>query len=98
MALTGKQRHYLRGLGHALEAVIQVGKEGVSDAVTAALGQALDTHELVKVKLGQNTPEDRHTAADELAARTQSELVQVLGKAILLYRRHPEDPRIELPA
>ena len=98
MSLTGKQRRYLRGLGHALEAVVHVGKDGVSDAVTTTLGQALETHELVKVKLGQNTPEDRHSAADELAARTQSELVQVLGKAILLYRAHPEEPRIELPA
>jgi RNA-binding protein len=97
MALTGKQRRYLRGLGHGLEAVVHVGKDGVSDAVTAALGQALDTHELVKVKLGQNTPEDRHSAADELAARTHSELVQVLGKAILLYRAHPDEPRIALP-
>src|SRR5262245_33385796 len=97
MALTGKQRRHLRGLGHALEAIVQVGKEGVTDGVTAQLGQALDAHELVKVKLGQATPEDRHSTADELAARTGSELVQVLGRAILLYRRHPEEPRIQLP-
>jgi RNA-binding protein len=97
MKLTGRQRHYLRGLGHALDPVVQVGKDGLSDAVTAATTTALETHELVKVKLGPNTPEDRHEAAGELAARTDSELVQVLGKAILLYRRHPEEPKIELP-
>jgi RNA-binding protein len=95
--LGGKQRRYLRGLGHALDPVVQVGKEGVTDGVVAALEVALTTHELVKVKLGQSAPVDRHEAAGELAARTESELVQVLGKAVLLYRAHPEDPRIELP-
>ncbi len=95
--MNGKQRRYLRGLGHDLEAVVQVGKEGVTDGVTAALDEALLRHELVKVKLGANTPEDRHDAANELAARTSSELVQVLGKAVLLYKPHPEEPKIELP-
>ncbi len=95
--MNGKQRRYLRGLGHDLEAVVQVGKEGVTDGVTAALDEALLRHELVKVKLGATTPEDRHDAANELAARTSSELVQVLGKAVLLYKPHPEEPKIELP-
>jgi RNA-binding protein len=97
MPLSGKQRHFLRGLGHALEPVVHVGKDGVTDAVTTALSEALVAHELVKVKLGPNTPDERHTAADELAARTGSELVQVLGKVILVYRAHPEEPQIELP-
>ena len=87
----------MRGLGHALEPVVHVGKDGVTDAVTTALSEALAAHELVKVKLGPNTPDERHTAADELAARTGSELVQVLGKVILVYRAHPEEPQIELP-
>jgi RNA-binding protein len=97
MKLNGKQRHFLRGLGHGLDPVVHVGKEGLTDALAAALTTALDTHELVKVKLGPAAPEERHEAADELAARTSSELVQVLGRAILLYRRHPEEPRIVLP-
>ena len=97
MPLSGKQRHYLRGLGHALEPVVHVGKDGVTDAVAAALSEALVTHELVKVKLGPNTPDDRHEAADDLAARSSSELVQVLGKVVLLYRPRPEEPQIVLP-
>jgi RNA-binding protein len=95
MPLTGKQRRRLRALAHSLEPVVQVGKEGVSDGVVTATGAALETHELVKVKLAPAGPE-RHEAAAVLAGRTGSELVQVLGKVILLYRRHPEEPRIEI--
>jgi RNA-binding protein len=97
MSLTGKQRRHLRGLGHALDPVVQIGKDGVTDGVVAALGTALDTHELVKVKIGQTAPDGRHDAAAALATQTGSELVQVLGRSILLYRRHPEEPRIVLP-
>jgi RNA-binding protein len=95
--VNGKQRRFLRGLGHGLEAIVHVGKEGVTDGVTAAVDSALLQHELIKVKLGANAPEDRHDAASELAARTSSELVQVLGKAVILYKPHPEEPKIELP-
>jgi RNA-binding protein len=94
--LTSKQIRRLRALGHALEPVVQIGKDGVTDGVAKALDGALATHELVKVKLGPSAPDDRHDAAAALARRTGSELVQVLGKVILLYRRHPEEPKIEL--
>ena len=94
--LNGKQRRKLRALGHALEPVVHIGKEGVTDRVADAVSTALDTHELIKVKLGPAAPQGRHDAADELAERTGSELIQVLGKVILLYRRHPEEPKIEI--
>lgn len=94
--LTGKQRRQLRALGHALEPIVQIGKEGVTGGVTKALDAALEAHELVKVKLGSSAPDDRHDAAEALAKRTRSQLVQVLGKVILLYRRHPEEPKIAL--
>lgn len=96
--LSGKQRRYLRSLGHALVPAVQVGRAGLSDEVIAALGEALARHELVKVKLGQGVEVDRHEAAQELADRTESQLAQVLGNTVLLYRRDPENPRIELPA
>jgi RNA-binding protein len=85
MSLSGKQVRRLRALGHSLEPVVQIGKEGVSEGVAGAVDQALVTHELIKVKLGP-----------ELAKRTGSELVQVLGKVVLLYRRHPDEPKIEI--
>jgi RNA-binding protein len=95
--LTGKQRRYLRGLGHNLSPALYVGKEGISEAVVAALDEALLTHELVKVKLGQNAVDDRDEAASALATGTSSQIAQVLGNTILVYRKHPEKPRLKLP-
>ncbi len=95
--LTGKQRRFLRGLGHNLSPALYVGKEGISDAVVAALDEALLTHELVKVKLGQNVVEDRKDAAASLAEGTSSHIAQILGNTILVYRKHPEKPRLKLP-
>jgi RNA-binding protein len=95
--LTGKQRHYLRGLGHALKPIVQVGRGGIDEGLITAVERALIDHELVKLKLGEAADLDRHDAADQLAARTHSEVAQVLGNTVLLYRARAEDPEIELP-
>jgi RNA-binding protein len=97
MALTGKQRRHLRALAHPLRPLIQIGKDGVSDALVAATDQALLDHELIKVKVGENAGIERHEAADALAARTHSHVAQVLGNTVVLYKRRAEDPAIELP-
>jgi len=97
VALSGKQKRHLRGLGHNLNAVVQLGKDGVSESVVAAVAQALEDHELVKIKIGQNALVERHDVGDLLAERTGSEVAQVLGNTVLLYRRHPEEPKIRLP-
>jgi RNA-binding protein len=95
--LTGRQRRHLRALGHALRPVAQVGGEGLSGGTVAAVARALADHGLVKVKVGEAAGLDRHAAAEELAARTDSAVAQVLGNTILLYRPDPDEPRIELP-
>lgn len=97
MPLTGKQRRHLRGLGHNLAPVAQVGKAGVSDAVVAAIDAALADHELVKIKLLESLDVDRDQAAAVLAERTHAEVAQVLGRTVLLYRADPDEPAIELP-
>jgi RNA-binding protein len=97
MPLTGKQRRHLRALGHSLACVAQVGREGVSPAFVAAVDQALLDHELVKVRVGGTAEVERHDAAAALAAATGSEIAQILGNTILLYRPHPEAPTIALP-
>ena len=97
MNLTGKQRRHLRALGHDLDPVVQLGKLGLTEAVTAAIDAALAQHELVKVRLGTECPDDRHDVAERFGPALGAEVAQVLGRTILLYRRHPEEPKIKLP-
>jgi RNA-binding protein len=94
---SGKGIRYLRGLGHHLNPVVQIGKEGITDAVVTATREALTAHELIKVKVGSESPVDRKDAGPELAERTGATLAQVLGRTLLLYKRHPSKPKIELP-
>lgn len=97
--LSGKQRRHLRGLGHELRAIVQIGRGGLDDGLVAAVDRALMDHELIKVKVGEAAREtdDSEEIADQLAARTQSEVAQVLGNTVLLYRARPEEPAIVLP-
>lgn len=96
--LSGKQRRYLRALGHHLKAVVQIGHEGVTEALAKQAGDQLEAHELVKVRVGENAPLDRHEAARALAERCGAQVAQVLGRTALLYRRRAEKPEIALPA
>ena len=93
-------RRTLRAAGHHLAPVVQVGKEGVTEAVLAQVDQALIDHELIKVKAGTETPDDRFSTAEALASGVEgAQLAQILGRTLLLYRRHPEKARFEpLPA
>jgi len=91
-------RKALRAAGHHLSPVVQVGKEGVTPAVLRQLDEALLAHELVKVKVGAESPEDRFEAAARLAEGPGVLLAQVLGRTMLVYRRHPEKPRFEAGA
>jgi RNA-binding protein len=90
-----KLRKALRAAGHHLSAVVQVGKEGVSEAVLRQLDEQLLAHELVKVKVGTESPEDRFEAAERLGDAAGAKIVQILGRTVLVYRRHPEKPRYE---
>ena len=95
--LTGKQRRHLRALAHPLKPLVQIGKGGIDDGLVAAVDQALADHELIKVKVGESAGVDRHEVADELAGKTRSEVAQVLGNIVLLYRPDPDEPTIKLP-
>lgn len=96
--LKGKHRRYLRGLGVGLKPVVVVGKEGLSETLLRAVEAALAAHELIKVRLLDTVGGDRKEIARELAERAGVELIQVLGRTVLLYRRNDEEPGIELPA
>ena len=76
---------------------MQIGRDGIDEGLVAAVEQALVDHELVKIKVGEGAGLDRHDAAEAIAHKTGSEVAQVLGNTVLLYRAHPEDPAIVLP-
>lgn len=94
--LTGKERRHLRGLAHHLTAVVQIGKEGVTHAVRRQVDRALDDHELIKVRVGEACPDDRFMVADLLTDPLGAHLAGKVGRVLILYRRHPEKPRIQL--
>lgn len=90
-----KLRKALRAAGHHLSPVVQIGKEGLTRAVVAALDDQLLAHELIKVKVGTESPEDRFEVAAGLAELPEAHVAQVLGRTVLLYRKHPKKPRFE---
>jgi RNA-binding protein len=96
--LSGRAIRHLRALGHPLDPVLHVGKEGVTDALAAEAKRLLLTHELIKVKVQREAPDERRDAATLLADATDAVLAQVLGRTFLLYKRHPKRPKIVLPS
>lgn len=95
--LTGKQKRFLRAMGNEIEPIIQVGKGGVNDNVVRQVDEALEARELIKVRVLQNCLEEPKGVGEVLAEETKAELVQVIGRNMLLYRESREKPRIELP-
>jgi len=88
-------RRRLRGHGHALQPVVQIGKQGITSAVIKQIERALFDHELIKVKLGTECPPSRFDVAGRLAELPGAHVVQILGKSILLYKRNSENPKFE---
>lgn len=97
MSLTGAQLRHLRSLAHHLDPIVHVGKGGVSDAVIGAVDLALTDHELVKVRLPQVDRTARKRMASDLETRARADLAGLTGRVALLYRRHPDEPKIVLP-
>ena len=96
--MTSKQRAYLKGLAMKIDPILQLGKSGVTPEVTASVEEALAARELIKINVLQNCLFDIREMADMLAERTNSMVVQVIGRKIVLYRQGKDDKRkIELP-
>ena len=88
--LNSRQRAQLRGLGNSLETILQVGKAGVTDNVTAQADSALTARELIKGRVLENALLTAREAAQELAGRTGADVVQVIGTRFLLYRENKQ--------
>lgn len=96
--LTPRQRAHLRSLAHPLKPILQVGKEGLTDSVVRTVEDAFHTRELIKVKVLESAPATARETGALLAGAVQgAHLVQVIGRTVVLYRRHPEKPEIRLP-
>ena len=96
--MTSKQRAYLKGLAMTMDPILQLAKGGLTPENTAAVDEALAARELIKISVLQNCLEDPRQMAEVLAERTRSQIVQVIGKKIVLYREGKnEKKKIELP-
>jgi RNA-binding protein len=88
--MTGKDRAALRGEAHHLVAAVHIGHQGLTESVIATIDDALRTRELVKIQLAKTTDATPKVAAGHLAEATKSEVVQVIGRTVTLYRWNPD--------
>lgn len=95
--MTSKQRAYLKSLASSLDPIFQVGKSSLTPQVTEAIGEAFNTRELIKVAVLKNCLDDPREIAEMIAERTHSQVVQVIGKKIVLYKPDRDNPKIQLP-
>ena len=97
--MTSKQRSYLKGLAMTMDPIFQIGKSSVTPELTAAIAEALEARELIKITVLKNCLDDGRSIAEVLAERTRSEVVQVIGKKIVLYKpaKYEAKRKIVLP-
>ncbi len=91
--MNSKQRAYLRGEANALEAIFQIGKEGLSDVQITEIGFALHKRELIKLGILETCPVTAREAAVEIASRLKAEVVQVIGRKFVLYKKNHDIQR-----
>ena len=96
--MTSKQRAYLKSLAMTMEPIFQIGKNSLTPEITSAIAEALAARELIKISVLQNCMDDPKELANTLAERTHSQVVQVIGKKIILYKEGKDDKKkIVLP-
>ena len=96
--MTTKQRAYLKSLSMTMDPMFQVGKSSMTPGLTEAISEALEARELIKISVLKNCADDPRELAEIIAERTRSQVVQVIGKKIVLYREGKDDKKkINLP-
>lgn len=96
--LTSKQRAYLRGIAQSYETIFQIGKGGISDNLIMQVNDALKKRELIKLRVLDNSELSSREAADQIAEKTASDVVQVIGSRFVLFKRNAQEPVIDLKA
>lgn len=95
--MTSKQRAYLRGLVNKIDAIFQIGKNGINDNLIKQLDDALEARELIKITVLETAPDSAKNLSFEITQRTNSIVVQVIGNKITLFRQRKKDSKIDLP-
>jgi RNA-binding protein len=95
--LSGKQKQFLKGLAHPLSPIVRLGKAGLTEAVIAETKKALQSHELIKVRLDVDESAERKSLAEKLATAADAHIAGTVGKIAILYRERDEAPEIRLP-
>lgn len=95
--MTSKQRAYLRSLASTMEPIFQIGKSSLTSEITEAVAESFHNRELVKISVLKNCMDEPKEIASVLAERTQSQVVHVIGKKIVLYKESKDKKQIELP-
>ena len=95
--MTSKQRAYLMSLASTLDPIFQIGKSSLTPEITSAIEECFNTHELIKINVLKNCDDEPKELANVLAERTHSEVVQVIGRKIVLYKESKTKKKIELP-
>ncbi|CAK9883715.1 MAG: RNA-binding protein YhbY [Candidatus Erwinia impunctatus] len=96
MNLSTKQKQHLKGLAHPLKPVVMIGNNGLTEGVVAEIEQALEHHELIKIKIAAEERETKNLIVEAIVRETKASNVQVIGKTLVLYRPSPER-KITLP-
>ena len=94
--LNSRQRAQLRGLANSLDTIFQVGKGGVTENTAKQVDDALEARELIKLRVLETSPVSAREAADEIAEKTHSDVVQVIGTRFVLYRESRDNKQIRL--
>ncbi len=95
--MTSKQRAYLKKLASSMDPIFQIGKSGITPEMTQAVSEALEARELIKLHVLKNNFDEPKELAQTLAERSRAEVVQVIGRKIILYRESKDNKRILLP-
>jgi len=96
--LSPRQRAFLRSTAHPLKPILQIGKDGVTHAVLQTIADAFHTRELLKIKALESCPEPAGQVGATVAEQLPGvQVVQVIGRTVVLYRRHSEKPEVALP-
>ena len=95
--MTSKERAYLRGLSNNIDAIFQIGKGGISENQIVQVSDALEARELIKISVLESAPDSAKDLGNEIANKTNSTLVQVIGNKITLFRQRKKDSKIVFP-